>query len=201
MLIVDDDIRNIYSLASVLESQRRDRAARRARRRRHRDLLEQNPDIDLALIDIMMPEMDGYETMQRIRDNPAARQHPADRGHRQGDEGRPAEMPRRRAPPTTSPSRSTSICCSPCCGCGSGARKPTAARPRPRSQTRRVKRGRPPSPPTWPSTRKPWPPWRQPRADPPGRRRRAQPAGADAKCSSRSAEVVTATSGRVACAS
>jgi signal transduction histidine kinase/DNA-binding response OmpR family regulator len=66
ILIVDDDIRNIYSLTSVLENY--DVEVLHAERGRDGILiLEQTPDIDLALIDIMMPEMDGYETMQQIR--------------------------------------------------------------------------------------------------------------------------------------
>jgi len=70
VLIVDDDIRNIYSLTSVLESY--DVEVLHAERGRDGILiLEQTPDIDAALIDIMMPEMDGYETMQHIRERPA----------------------------------------------------------------------------------------------------------------------------------
>jgi CheY-like chemotaxis protein len=66
ILIVDDDIRNIFSLTSVLESF----GAEVVHAERGRDgirILEETPGIDIALIDIMMPEMDGYETMQQIR--------------------------------------------------------------------------------------------------------------------------------------
>jgi CheY-like chemotaxis protein len=67
ILIVDDDIRNIYSLTSVLESY--DVEVLHAERGRDGILiLEQTPGIDVALIDIMMPDMDGYETMRQIRD-------------------------------------------------------------------------------------------------------------------------------------
>jgi HAMP domain-containing protein/signal transduction histidine kinase/CheY-like chemotaxis protein len=70
MLIVDDDIRNIYSLTSVLESY--DVEVLHAERGMDGILiLEQTPGIDIALIDIMMPEMDGYETMQQIRQREA----------------------------------------------------------------------------------------------------------------------------------
>ena len=69
VLIVDDDIRNIFSLTSVLESH--DVEVLHAERGRDGILiLEQTPGVDVALIDIMMPDMDGYETMQQIRKLP-----------------------------------------------------------------------------------------------------------------------------------
>jgi HAMP domain-containing protein/signal transduction histidine kinase/DNA-binding response OmpR family regulator len=69
MLIVDDDIRNIFSLTSVLESHGVE-VLHAERGREGIAILEHTPDIDAALIDIMMPEMDGYETMQQIRARP-----------------------------------------------------------------------------------------------------------------------------------
>ncbi|HEU4651591.1 MAG TPA: response regulator, partial [Croceibacterium sp.] len=69
LLIVDDDIRNIYSLASVLEAHGAE-VLHAERGAEGIAILERNPDIAVALIDIMMPEMDGYETVQRIRSNP-----------------------------------------------------------------------------------------------------------------------------------
>jgi len=69
VLIVDDDIRNIFSLTSVLESY--DVEVLHAERGKDGILiLEQTPGVDVALIDIMMPEMDGYETMRQIRRQP-----------------------------------------------------------------------------------------------------------------------------------
>jgi CheY-like chemotaxis protein/HAMP domain-containing protein len=69
MLIVDDDIRNIFALTSILE--RHNIQVFSAENGRDAlDLLRRNPDIHLVLMDIMMPEMDGYETMQEIRRMP-----------------------------------------------------------------------------------------------------------------------------------
>jgi signal transduction histidine kinase/CheY-like chemotaxis protein len=70
VLIVDDDIRNIYSLTSVLEAY----GVEVLHAERGHDgilILEERNDVDVALIDIMMPEMDGYETMQQIRARPS----------------------------------------------------------------------------------------------------------------------------------
>ncbi|WGM47216.1 Sensor histidine kinase RcsC [Brevundimonas sp. NIBR10] len=65
-LVIDDDIRNIFSMASALEEfgvgllyAESGRAGL--------DLLRQHPEIDIILVDIMMPDMDGYETMREIR--------------------------------------------------------------------------------------------------------------------------------------
>ena len=69
VLIVDDDIRNIFSLASALEEygiEMRYAESGRA----GLDLLRKTPDADVVLVDIMMPDMDGYETMREIRAMP-----------------------------------------------------------------------------------------------------------------------------------
>ena len=75
VLIVDDDVRNVFALTSVLERQGmtvlfaengKDGIA----------TLKQHPDVDLVLMDIMMPEMDGYETTAAIRRIPRFRKLP-----------------------------------------------------------------------------------------------------------------------------
>jgi HAMP domain-containing protein/CheY-like chemotaxis protein/GAF domain-containing protein len=75
VLVVDDDVRNIFALSSVLE--RRGMTVLTAGTGREAiALLESTPDIAIVLMDIMMPEMDGYETMQVIRENASFRRLP-----------------------------------------------------------------------------------------------------------------------------
>jgi len=65
-LIVDDDMRNIFALTSILE--RQGMQVLYAENGREGILqMENNPDVDIVLMDIMMPEMDGYETIRTIR--------------------------------------------------------------------------------------------------------------------------------------
>jgi CheY-like chemotaxis protein len=66
VMVVDDDIRNLFAL-SVLLRRVQVEVLSAERGRRGIELLEQTPDIDLALVDIMMPGMDGYETMRAMR--------------------------------------------------------------------------------------------------------------------------------------
>ena len=75
VLVVDDDVRNIFALSSVLE--RRGMTVLTAGTGREAiQTLEATPDIAIVLMDIMMPEMDGYETMQVIRQNSEFRRLP-----------------------------------------------------------------------------------------------------------------------------
>jgi len=66
VLIVDDDMRNVFALASVLEEKGMQVAAARTGKE-GLEKLDQAPDTDLVIMDIMMPEMDGYETIGEIR--------------------------------------------------------------------------------------------------------------------------------------
>ncbi len=75
VLLVDDDARNIFALSSVLE-RRGMRVPTATTGSEAIELLNSTPDVSLVLMDIMMPEMDGYETMGVIRQNPALRRLP-----------------------------------------------------------------------------------------------------------------------------
>jgi len=75
VLVVDDDARNIFALTSVLENQ--DMQVLTATNGRQAiELIESTAGLSVVLMDIMMPEMDGYETMRQIRKNPAYRTLP-----------------------------------------------------------------------------------------------------------------------------
>jgi CheY-like chemotaxis protein len=75
VLLVDDDARNIFALSSLLE-RRGMKVLTATTGREAIQLVETTPELALVLMDIMMPEMDGYETMQSIRENPAHRRLP-----------------------------------------------------------------------------------------------------------------------------
>ena len=75
VLLVDDDARNIFALSSVLE--RRGMQVLTATTGSEAiDLLQSTPGVAIVLMDIMMPEMDGYQTMEVIRANAAFRRLP-----------------------------------------------------------------------------------------------------------------------------
>src|SRR5690606_41422392 len=64
VLVVDDDVRNIFALSSVLERHRM-RVITATNGQDAIDLLESTPDLALVLMDVLMPAMDGYESMWR----------------------------------------------------------------------------------------------------------------------------------------
>ena len=75
VLLVDDDSRNIFALSSVLE-RRGMRVLTATTGSEAIELVAQTPELAIVLMDIMMPEMDGYQTIENIRGNPAYRRLP-----------------------------------------------------------------------------------------------------------------------------
>ncbi|RKZ48169.1 MAG: histidine kinase [Candidatus Parabeggiatoa sp. nov. 3] len=75
VLIVDDDVRNVFALATVLEERNMEVIAGN-NGVEGLELLEENQDVAIVLMDIMMPEMDGYEAMRKIRQHPQYRKLP-----------------------------------------------------------------------------------------------------------------------------
>ena len=75
VLLVDDDARNIFALSSVLE-RRGMRVLTATTGTEAIELIKSTPDLAIVLMDIMMPQMDGYQTMQAIRQRPELRRLP-----------------------------------------------------------------------------------------------------------------------------
>ena len=75
VLVVDDDARNIFALATILENQDLE-VVSATNGRQAIEIIESTPDLSVILMDIMMPEMDGYETMREIRRKPQFRSLP-----------------------------------------------------------------------------------------------------------------------------
>ena len=75
VLIADDDVRNIFSLTKALE-QHKMKVLAATDGKEALQVLKENPLVDIVLMDMMMPEMDGYETTKQIRKIPAYKQLP-----------------------------------------------------------------------------------------------------------------------------
>jgi signal transduction histidine kinase/CheY-like chemotaxis protein len=75
VLVVDDDARNIFALTSLLENHGMD-VITATNGRGAIEIMESTPDISIVLMDIMMPDMDGYETMREVRKDPRFRTLP-----------------------------------------------------------------------------------------------------------------------------
>jgi CheY-like chemotaxis protein len=75
VLVVDDDARNIFALTTLLENQEME-VLSATNGRQAIELIQNTPDLSVVLMDIMMPEMDGYATMREIRRQPEFRTLP-----------------------------------------------------------------------------------------------------------------------------
>jgi CheY-like chemotaxis protein len=75
VLVVDDDARNIFALTSLRENKEMEVITATSGRSAI-EIVDRTPDLSIVLMDIMMPDMDGYETIRNIRHNPRFRTLP-----------------------------------------------------------------------------------------------------------------------------
>ena len=75
MLIVDDDVRNIFALSIVLENNDME-VLSATNGRQAVEMIKETADLSIVLMDIMMPAMDGYQTIREIRKAPEFRALP-----------------------------------------------------------------------------------------------------------------------------
>jgi CheY-like chemotaxis protein len=72
VLVVDDDVRNVFAITSSLETHKM-QVLYAENGKAGIELLDKNPDVDVVLMDVMMPGIDGYQTIREIRSNPRHR--------------------------------------------------------------------------------------------------------------------------------
>ncbi|MDQ3623710.1 MAG: response regulator, partial [Verrucomicrobiota bacterium] len=75
VLVVDDDMRNIFALTTALERFKMN-VLHAESGQQALDALASTPDVDIVLMDVMMPEVDGFECMRRIREQPRFKKLP-----------------------------------------------------------------------------------------------------------------------------
>lgn len=75
ILIIDDDSRNIFALAAVLKAKKY--SCLSAQSAKHGfEILEQDKDVNVVLMDMMMPDMDGYQAMKKMKSEPLMKDIP-----------------------------------------------------------------------------------------------------------------------------
>lgn len=75
ILVVDDDMRNVFALSKILTGKGM-KVSKAVNGKMALELIKENNNFDLVLLDIMMPEMDGYETTRKLREMPKFRNLP-----------------------------------------------------------------------------------------------------------------------------
>ena len=91
VLLADDDVRNIFSLTKILE-QHKMKIIPAIDGKEALEKMNAHPDVDIVLMDMMMPEMDGFESIRKIRQTPAFQKYSDHCDYSKSNDGRPGKM-------------------------------------------------------------------------------------------------------------